>query len=1058
MFRNILDRGLASGVDSPFVYALLPFFASHNLHAFSVWLPEPFGQVQQFSIYWLLAALQAIISNPAVLYDIALLAGVLLVSGAMYCFAYWLSRSPVAAGIGAAMYTLSPFLVAQLLAGHLDVIVAYGIGPLTLWCGWAALRAGRVSAMIGAGLCASVLFLLTTGQGAYWALPLAIICIAEIAAPIGSVPRRQIAARACVLGGVGITVFLCASAVEIVPTLAGQRAPFAGSGQRYAIQDIAIHAKYSLPLADNILGIPRELYLDPSMSLAAAPFSSWPYRLVALLTLTLSFVALGGRLRRSAATMFAPIPIAWLIASGPNGPFPELYSAYYTYVPYASLLRVPNRWLMVSTASLAVLTALTIAASPTEKIRALQLTRRMAARTAVVLTLFMATFALLHGLPSWSPPAADKAAYAPIDRTPGDWRVLTTPYYQSWMNALPGSDLTLQADLGTVSSWWHRHAVLGRGGWDTRAARFALYLDEVVEQGTNRDLSKLLGAVAVKYIALYPEDPLEVDPGQNAFFRAQHFLTLISSGGGIQIYRNDTALPQAYITKTSCVVAGGLHVLGDLAQQSWFSFRQTGVEFADQLVAVGGKGMLRDELARSRCLILAPGGASALTVLLHASERLNLSGIAPAAWIGSPTSPSLDIGAEPSYPVEVPRGGSLAGTFRLSQAGTYRVWVAGLHDPEESGLRVEVDGRAAGAIRLTSTVGSGFTWSPAPSVRLAAGIHRFRLRVVANGGSARAQLTQLAVVPVGVGIASDIPRDHVRVLREVGGTTPFTLSSFPLVGRWVHVDWKSAAPARVEVVQGARGSTVVTVRRGDRPYYTIARGAIVPPSAPGINPNALLALRFKGTGSGQRIYVNFAYTRAGAPFAGFSFVDDTTRTRTILLSPQQPSFVHAVPNWQATRAVMLATSSKRRLRRPLIFLGLYALRHPALLPSFVNSKGLRGGKRQAPAVAALGTPTEMVSAEARLKHHLPKGLLVFTQSYHAGWRLEARAHAPHIVVLGFANGYRLPRRTEVSALVFEPAMYGRIGSYLSLAAWLSSLGVLGLFLRRERRARQTGQR
>ena len=58
-------------------------------------------------------------------------------------------------------------------------------------------------------------------------------------------------------------------------------------------------------------------------------------------------------------------------------------------------------------------------------------------------------------------------------------------------------NLALQADAGTISTWWHGHSVVGRGGWDPRAARFALYLEELVEQGANRDVTKLLGAAGV---------------------------------------------------------------------------------------------------------------------------------------------------------------------------------------------------------------------------------------------------------------------------------------------------------------------------------------------------------------------------------------------------------------------------------------------------------------------------------------------------------------------------------------------------------------------------------
>jgi hypothetical protein len=1050
MFRNVLAGGLPSGVDSPFTYGLLPFFAAHGLHTFSVWLPEPFGQVQQFSLYWLLAAVQGIVPSATIVYDAALFFAVLLVSVGMYCLAFWLTRSVTAAAMAAAIYSCSPFLVAQILAGHLDIIVAYGVGPIALLTAWVALRTGKASAMIGLGLSAAVLFLLTTGQGAYWALPILIIGVSELVAPSGGAPRRRIALRAMLVGTVALATFLAASAVQLVPTVAGESAAYAGGSQHYFIQGLSIHAKYSLPFRDNALGIPRELYLDPSLSITAAPFSSWPFRLAALLLLVLAVLSLrnGSRFRRVAAILAVPVPIAWLLASGPHGPLPGLYRMYYNHVPYATFLRVPNRWLMISETCVALMIALTVAGLPSHaaKRRRFHLSNRAAIRTAGALLLFMCTFGLLHGLPSWSPPSAEGAAYAPLRQDRSDWRILTTPYYQSWMNALRGSDLTLQADAGTVSTWWHGRSVVGRGGWDPRAARFALYLEELVEQGANRDVTKLLGAAGVKYIALYPQPPLEVNAGQNTFFKSQHFLRHVSDRGGVTIYRNTSALPQAYVTRESCVIAGGLHVLGDLAEQPWFSFRQVGVEFADQLAAVSGRAGLVEELRHSRCLIIAPGGANALGVLLNAVSVADLADSAPAAWVGTDTSPSLDIGAEPTPPVYVPTGRSLAVELRLAHEGSYRIFIAGLHSPAQEKIAVEVNGRPAGSIGLRSIVGSGFEWSASQAQQLARGRQVVRLRVIAPSGTLPAELTKIAIVPADAGLAS-LSKDHLHVVHETGGVGPLDFTARQLSARQLRVKWNSAAPKRyVRVLPRSKGGVAIAVRHAGRHYFTVARGYL----SRAVNPDHLLALRFRGAGSGRRIHLNFAYSLRGAPVAGFSFIDSTRRPRILAFSPLQPGFARAVPNWTAARVVMLATDSKKALKRPMVVLGLFQLRRPSVRPAFTNAASLAstsGSKLQ----NALATSSEMISTEAGLKHRLPRGLLVFTQSYNKGWALRPDAGADHTAVLGFANGYRLSHPTDARLLSFGPAVYGRIGTYLSMAAWIIGLALIIRFVRREQR-------
>jgi hypothetical protein len=43
------------------------------------------------------------------------------------------------------------------------------------------------------------------------------------------------------------------------------------------------------------------------------------------------------------------------------------------------------------------------------------------------------------------------------------------------------------------------------------------------------------------------------------------------------------------------------------------------------------------------------------------------------------------------------------------------------------------------------------------------------------------------------------------------------------------------------------------------------------------------------------------------------------------------------------------------------------------------------------------------------------------------------------------------RPTQAESLVFGPAVYGRIGTYLSLAAWIIGLTLIVRLVRRERR-------
>ena len=639
MLRHLLfTGGVPASMDSGFLYSRLPLFDRYGMTGFSVWLPDSFGQVQQYSVYWLLAAFNGVFHNPLAVYKGAVLATVLVAAWGSYGLAHWLSGSRLAATIAAGLYVFSPFSVAIWLVGHLDVGISYAVGPLALWALWAALRSGRTAPMVGLGLAGSALFLLTTGQGIYWLLPMGLIAAFELTSQSRTHHKRIVLRRVALTAGVSALVFVLASAVQLIPYAAGAKAPFVSGGSHYYIQQLSVHAKYSLPLQDDVLGVPQATrYLSPDVTIAASGLDGVLYKVVAVALLAIALAALATRRRRSALALLPAVLIAWLLASGPNGPIGPVYHELYDHLPFFSFLRVPNRWLMVSTLGLSMLTALTIASlqETTFDRERSRRSRELGARVVVLaacLGLFAGSYGLIHGLPTRKPPADYAEAYSTLRADHRDWRILTTPYYQSWMdsNDQPGFPVIYASDLGHTSTYWHAHPGLDRGGWDPRAARFATYLSELTEQGTSRSLTKLLGAVGVKYVGVDPHRAMEVVSGQNPFFERQAGLSQVERAGNVRIYRNRYALPQGFHVGTSCLISGGFHVLGDLAEQPSFRFDRVGVRFADQIAALNGRGALASALASSSCLILAPGGRQALVRTARCRRRAKRDQLRPA--------------------------------------------------------------------------------------------------------------------------------------------------------------------------------------------------------------------------------------------------------------------------------------------------------------------------------------------------------------------------------------------------------------------------------------------
>jgi hypothetical protein len=707
---------------------------------------------------------------------------------------------------------------------------------------------------------------------------------------------------------------------------------------------------------------------------------------------------------------------------------------------------------MVSTLGVALLVALALGRLRSRE-RAGQTAlgfRRASTITAVwvaYLAAFFGAYALGDGLPTRELPTAFATAYGKLAADHEDVRVLTTPFWQSWMPALAGSSsaTTLEADLGAVSRYWHGHPTVFRGGWDPRASRFVTYLYGLVEQGSTRSLTKLTGAAGVKYLGIDPQPAMEVVGGQNAFFQRQHGLTRVAGAGPVTIYRNDYALPQAYTTPMTCIAVGGMHLLGDLADQPWFSFGRTGIVFADQVVATQGRAALVERLnARGTCLVIAPGGEDELAVLLDSVDRAGLSRFAPASFSQSPTDPGTDVEAEPSSNVDVLPGQRLVATLRAPRAGRYAVWLAALYGPDRGRLDVEIDGRRLG-LRDFATAGSGTAWTHFSAVSLTSGKHRVAITNISPMGGPAAEVSRAALMP------ADAPRwrasaSAARVIREYGGVGPLPTRSHPgkrlVAARWLPELGNGNAVLASAV---GRGLTL-HVRAPARRYYTLAQLQM----ARGLNPYRPFALRFKGTGSGRTFYLVVIFRGPGQPRALFAFRDSGTAERVLLFSPLQPSSVDSVPDWSYVASLSLATDSKAVLRGSILIDGPFESNIDAT-PRFRRPKDEDPfGKTQGMS-PALAPHDQAVSDEARLAPRTGPGLLVLSQSYHPGWRLHAtHARARHTIALGFANAYELPRAVADASVKFDAAKWGRLGTLVSLAAWFVAALFLLLTLARAR--------
>jgi hypothetical protein len=1067
MMRNWLWIGdrMPAAVDAGFLYSTLPYFQSHGLHAFTVWLSAPLGEVQQYSIYWFLGMWSGVVRDPLLLFRAACFLTALVSAYGLYGLTFWLTRSRLAATTAAIVYAFCPIVVSHWLAGHLNVQISIAVGPLAIWALLVSLRDRSLPAMLGLGLCASTLYLLTTGQAYYWAIPFTAVSIVELNAISRRDGRLEAMRRVAAVAAIAVPTFVLASAIQLVPLSRGAVAPFATGAQRLYIESLPVHAKYSLPFWQGVAGVPRESWLDANVSLAAWPFDSLAYRAAAASLILLAFGALATSRRRLATALITSMFVTWLLAAGPDGPARLFYLLLYDHVPYFRLLRVPNRWLIVAGFSTAVSIGLFVAeraspgtrsASPARWARlSSKLDGRRAAGAAVIATVLVSLFAFQVGLPTWSPPPAYARTYSALAAEPGDWRILTTPFYQAWMatGSPYGDDMIYAADLGYSSGLWTGRPTIGRGGWDPRAARFVDYLYELTQQGLNRDVSKILGAVGVRFIGLNPHAANEVVTGQNGFFRSQDGVVPFRSDQGIQLLVNRFALPPAYVTSSSCVVAGGLNVLGDLAQDRDFRFSQVGIEFADQLAAVGGISLLLRELQATGCLIVGAGGGNSLRVLLRSVSSARLDTIAPSAWPRLDVGPSLDSQADASTAVEIPPEGIVQAMLQAPADGRYQLWIRGDVNPDQGTVSVTVDGHAAGTISLSAGGELGVRWLPGGSVDLSAGTHEVALRV-SRGGNTR--VIETALLPASASGWSPEDIDGVRLIEQRSS------DAYTLEGQNVLDPKKALSGSAWSLVPGTRTRStsarphrlMIDGLRPDRRYFTIARTRV----AKRLDPTVPFGIRFDGAATGQYFYLNFLFDSAGYNRASFRFQDVTTVPRTLFFFLQHPSSVTQVPDWSNVRAISLSTNSKDGWSDASV-----RLRGPFAVDASIAGSGTfhEPGRRGDPfsdmggdVVSALASPNERVTDVTALRPGLGAGLLTFTQSYHPSWQLTTTdgGHEP-VVALGFANGYRLTEDANPIAVKNGLAVLGRIGTAISGVAWFAALVAAASLARRRRRRR-----
>lgn len=315
----------------------------------------PFSALVAYPPAWLTAVLPA---TPAIGWTYILDFGVAGVSMAL--LTRRLGAGTVGSLVGALCFTFSGYMIAHLYAGHFLEIGVIAWMPGLFYCAHSLLDTGRWRYAIAGGVCLGLQVLANGVEFLPFTLYPLLFVLAwrAVAAYRRAAPRQG---AALVVRGVAalLCVGVLAGSLSAVLTL-----PFLqvlGRTLRSAGVPFADATHLSLPFyALSMLTMPNAYGNAADDSYWLAPgqhlYFHELYAFVGIIPLAAAVLAWSARRRAPATAVYSLLAVGGLVlALGHNTP---LYQALYGVLPGLALIRVPSRWLLVTTFGVAVLAAL----------------------------------------------------------------------------------------------------------------------------------------------------------------------------------------------------------------------------------------------------------------------------------------------------------------------------------------------------------------------------------------------------------------------------------------------------------------------------------------------------------------------------------------------------------------------------------------------------------------------------------------------------------------------------------------------------------------------------
>jgi hypothetical protein len=939
--------------------------ANPGVQLFSVWSSPGYGGLQTVTIDQLLGALT--LATRSAVTTVKVVSFLVMAGGAfgVYLLTWRWYRKRSAAVLAGAFYVLSQVWLGQWASGHLNIAVAFCALPFALLLVAEMLNGASLwlSALLGVTM--ALVAAIRPDMVLYVAPTLGLYVLFRIVAS-DAVPTLRRAIRGC---AVAAATAIAVDMYQIIPLLAGYRAPWASTGQLFGFQDLINHSLSAFP---SLLGFVQETgylgYTGLQSATSNPSLPLWAYQGSAAMMVVVAVAAFAWHRGRNTVFLVFLAVLATLMASATHTQLLGAYEAVARFLPLVDSFRDPDRWLILQALACGILAGLTISGVAAQlrhlRRRAPSAPRRWgwgalgASSPAALLLLLLLPVSptVIAGLSAYAPTAQQLSLLSAVRSDGGAFTVASVPYARTYSFVDQPGLRGYEDDLGTSSSLFTGDPTVGIGDASTAAANFVAYQGSLL-QSEDPAFERLMGTLGTKYLLdfSYPDPPAAVVT--NASGTAQEAVepfadqesvaaipgfTNVAANGSGAVDRVSSFAPQLTLRTNIAVLLGGASGLAALADLPGVDLNDWAAMTSDDLVAAGGMPALVAAINRADLVVLsdttpedvAVQAVSPLAQLTGISGTLSnggsiLGGAAQLAASGDSVSPAVkaaSAGASRSLR-----------TFRVSGVHDAEVWALVRTGPTAGALDFQMDHSPAMNVTPLSMADGAFSWVLAGETTLASGTHTLTLTARDSSYGSNYDVADVRVVDAGsrqsasdvLSAALSAHAANIAYVLDAADAQKWGNQSPAIVpvstGAATASFWSPADASHVTVSNGAGQSAPSVEARiaANRRYYTIVRHQFATPvdwSGAGY-----VTVAFQGTGRGERLQLVVLDAGNGASTI-YTIVDDKAGLRSIALSTNPVPGASAPFDWSQVGEIRIS-SPQRQLSMNLV-LGLPALTDP----------------------------------------------------------------------------------------------------------------------------------